>query len=481
MNISGTSISLRIFSGPHLGADVRLCGGTHLLGAGDSCDIILQDSSIHERHALLEVAFSPGQDHPVVRIRPVDGPVLVHDSPVPEGGTELAPCTPFYLGMTCLAWNEEGKPWESITAQLARQDQSSDKNSDSPPLGNEPLPSIENKVAEMPTNMEGNEAKVTENKRAPGRWLKKIRATVLIFVIIIILVILCFQFVPDSTQYLEDAEYLLLRLEEKGITGVHVTPFANGVLASGVVKDEQERTVIWQMAQEMQVPVQIDVQVRDDLARAIRDSLNAQGLFIAVKVDDTGEASIRGYMENKLIESAALSTVKHDVPNAGNLSRKIVFAEQLAPLLDTAMLNAGLENTSIRYTPGTISITGMLTLEEKGRLEQIFRNLEKQLDIPLRYVLLPPRPKKSTSATNPFKLLDKDSAQDDSGDNEDTGPFRGTRVTGVTMEPMKFITLDNGERIFEGGVLPGGHTLEMISPRELTLRKGNAKTKYELK
>ena len=49
------------------------------------------------------------------------------------------------------------------------------------------------------------------------------------------------------------------------------------------------------------------------------------------------------------------------------------------------------------------------------------------------------------------------------------------------MGAMKFITLDNGERVFEGGELPGGYVLEQISVDTLTLSKNNQTTLYPLR
>ena len=49
------------------------------------------------------------------------------------------------------------------------------------------------------------------------------------------------------------------------------------------------------------------------------------------------------------------------------------------------------------------------------------------------------------------------------------------------MGPMKFITLKNGERVFEGGELPGGYVLEKVSVDELTLTRNNTTTLYPLR
>ena len=58
---------------------------------------------------------------------------------------------------------------------------------------------------------------------------------------------------------------------------------------------------------------------------------------------------------------------------------------------------------------------------------------------------------------------------------------RGFKVTSVSMGALRFITLDNGERLFEGGELPGGYIVEGISVDELKLSKDGKKTTYPLR
>ena len=71
MSASGL-IVFRLFSGPHMGAELVLPAGNQLVGSDDSCDIILQDSSVASRHANIVIGFS-GDGAPSVRVTPLDG------------------------------------------------------------------------------------------------------------------------------------------------------------------------------------------------------------------------------------------------------------------------------------------------------------------------------------------------------------------------------------------------------------------------
>ena len=49
------------------------------------------------------------------------------------------------------------------------------------------------------------------------------------------------------------------------------------------------------------------------------------------------------------------------------------------------------------------------------------------------------------------------------------------------MTPMRFISLSDGQRVFEGGRLPSGHILEAISLDNLTLSRDGQTTTYPLR
>lgn len=55
------------------------------------------------------------------------------------------------------------------------------------------------------------------------------------------------------------------------------------------------------------------------------------------------------------------------------------------------------------------------------------------------------------------------------------------RVTGVSGGAIQFITLSTNEKVFVGGRLPGGFTLESISHTRLILSKNGKRIQYPLK
>ena len=52
---------------------------------------------------------------------------------------------------------------------------------------------------------------------------------------------------------------------------------------------------------------------------------------------------------------------------------------------------------------------------------------------------------------------------------------------GVSLEPMRFITLRNGHKYFEGGVLPSGYTVSKIDLNKIIVTKGGESHEYQLR
>ena len=140
MSASGL-IVFRLFSGPHMGAELVLPAGNQLVGSDDSCDIILQDSSVASRHANIVIGFS-GDGAPSVRVTPLDGEILLNGAPLPSDGADIPARTPFFLGLTCMAWSEPGEPadaWRQVASGLQERRSVQERPEPAEPQREEPV------------------------------------------------------------------------------------------------------------------------------------------------------------------------------------------------------------------------------------------------------------------------------------------------------------------------------------------------------
>lgn len=140
MSASGLT-AFRLFSGPHMGAELVLPAGSQLVGSDDSCDIILQDSSVASRHANIAIGFS-GDGVPSVRVTPLDGEVLLNGAPLPSDGADIPARTPFFLGLTCMAWAEPGESadaWRQVASGLQERRSAQERPEPVEPQAEEPI------------------------------------------------------------------------------------------------------------------------------------------------------------------------------------------------------------------------------------------------------------------------------------------------------------------------------------------------------
>ena len=114
-------VTLRVFSGIHLGAEIELEDGAYVMGSDDSCDLIFGDSSLVVRHAVLRVTSS--EKGPQVTVEPLDGPVTLNGEALQQEQPVL-PRRPFSLGQVLFAWTETASAgnaaWQEVEDVIAR-------------------------------------------------------------------------------------------------------------------------------------------------------------------------------------------------------------------------------------------------------------------------------------------------------------------------------------------------------------------------
>ena len=98
---------LKIFSGPHVGAEVILSNGEHVIGSSDDCDVILHDQLIAPRHARVLVSEER------VQCDSLDGAPLLLEGKQ-QDTVVLAPFQYFTLGNTHMAIGSADEPWPAM-------------------------------------------------------------------------------------------------------------------------------------------------------------------------------------------------------------------------------------------------------------------------------------------------------------------------------------------------------------------------------
>ena len=491
MSASGV-ISFRILTGPHMGAELVLPAGALLIGSDDSCDVILQDSSVAPRHVRLDIAA----EGPSVRVTPLDKTVLAGGEPVPAEGAELPPATPCQLGLSCLAWispDEDPEAWTRVLAEVqagrnaasperadasslsaAAQDDARDAGSNAGQEADEAIM--------LPAALDANAVGATAASRPPG---DRLRRTLTLLVALLCLCGLVFSYAGRSPDPEKRAEQVQELVASSGFGGLRAVPMGQGVAVLGVVGSDAERATLLNLARNVHYPVYLDLVVRGDRVEALRAAFHSRGFFPRVDEED-GRLRAALYVKDGLAEEWAFSSVRDDVPGLRDqaawdaLERVVRHAADVEPVLRRALKEAGLEFVGIRFLNGQVELAGEFDSDQQRRLSETLDAVSAELGVPVTFSVVPSFAR-ADAARGRTSFVPEQEPRPVAAPESAADPLGGTQVTGVTLSPMKFISLSNGQRIFEGGLLPGGYTLDGIDVRVLTLRKGGQTLQYPLR
>ena len=148
---------LKIFSGPHVGAEVELQSGETTIGRSEECDLVLSDRLIAERHVVIDIS---GQS---ITCRTLGTETFLLDGKSVESA-ELRPFQYFTIGTTHLAIGPADKPWphfdlsdfqlrppvESAPVEAAEEGQSKTSSLRSGEQEEESLPTVRRRVFSKP-------------------------------------------------------------------------------------------------------------------------------------------------------------------------------------------------------------------------------------------------------------------------------------------------------------------------------------------
>ncbi len=537
-----SEVLLRIFSGQHLGAEIELPGGEHVIGTDDSCDIILSDPSLSGRHAALSVGDV--QNTLTVHAEPLEGAIII-DGTEMDGTCDIPQAHPFQLGTVFFAWAPASEDcagaWDKVRSALTADG----SRSPSPPAPRqetdssapEPAPgNIHGNGVDMDPPADEDNANIDGAPSAPvleplpdarrrsgtSPLLKCLVFAAAFFAALL----LCFSWERHPAD--DHREIVQRLLREAGYEKLSVTGKNDSVTISGRIASDSERGRILRLAQFLHFPVYLNLTVRSDAAEAVKSSYNAMGLYPEVtELPPSAHPGllVRGYIRDGILEEQALQQAKRNVPGlqkngedtkaALDIYSDICHMEDVKALLEPALVAQGMRDAAnVEYLPGRIVIHGTLTPQTRATLSDIAARIQQQLDVPVPMDIVngfQPLAKRSQEGSTetisgkpdekhvevkfPAPKQNEDKTKQEAAQTappkaaplQAEGPKsplplpRGFKVTSVSMGPLRFITLDNGERLFEGGELPGGYIVENISVDELKLSKGDQKTSYPLR
>lgn len=158
---------LKVFSGPHAGAEIVLVESEYVIGRVDDCDIVLTDESLAERHVRLTL-----RDGGVLVESLGDTPAYVEGQPITS--RELEPFQYLTLGDTHLVIGPNNEDWPKrpvpVIQAVSEQD-TGDTEPEADPDDGESEPETASDADSAPTKEPLNEAPSRRKMTAKTRWI----------------------------------------------------------------------------------------------------------------------------------------------------------------------------------------------------------------------------------------------------------------------------------------------------------------------
>ena len=490
MSASGLTV-FRLFSGPHMGAELVLPAGDQVVGADDSCDIILQDSSVASRHANIVITLS-GDGAPSVRVTPLDGEVLLSGAPLPPDGADMPERTPFFLGLTCMAWakpDESVDAWRQVASSLQERRPAQERPEPAERQPEEPVMELGDPLILLDKGAPADANGVGKTLWQRLRSLPPQRLG-LSFLLLLALCGLTVSYAgrpPDDETRVKEIRDII---KEYGFSTLVVSPQDEGVGVQGVLRDDTERAELLRLAQGVQYPVYLDVTLRGDRVDAVTSAFASRGFSLSVQEradNPDGGLNLAGYMKDGLVEEQAFSAVREDVPELGDeavwnrLERSIRHADAVEAVVLPLLKEADLAFVQVRFLPGKVELAGRFDVAQRIRLDGVLDKARAELGVPVVFDVVASFEKKRPQAEARREAATPQQTEAEAPSAPQSDDVPGLRVTGVTLTPMRFISLAAGQRVFEGGLLPGGYVLESIGVKELKLRKDGRIIVYRLR
>lgn len=443
---------LRILSGPHEGAEVALQEQAIMLGKSDACDVVLVDEALRNQHA--SFACKDG----IVTCVPVEGASVSVNGTVITAATPVQAFQPIVCGATLLAVGPNNVVWPSISV-VSKDSTTSEAQLDAP---------------SEDTAHELKELEVLGDTEQVGwkSWH------------LILWVILGFGFILGvygwmayrnhmRTSSIDKAVFPIMSLRqsiEKVLERHHVNQDFVKINVSGhrfvlqcyVATRETQEKLEDELHCLPYVNFQsIHVYVQQRLVAKAQDIVSSYQTLQVVPGDHLDGIVIKGFLysiedlptikRRMLAEIPGLNSIETVLSNSDeiyNLASNLLSKYELKGLLKVQVIRTG------------IMITGHIQASDEVRWKEAQKTLKKTFNgicKVLSYV--------ATVTPSAVKKI-----------------FFPSQITTVSIpnDQTPWVDLQNGDRYFEGSILPSGYKIQSISKKGIRLQKNDDVTLFAL-
>ncbi|MDR0355125.1 MAG: type III secretion system inner membrane ring subunit SctD [Deltaproteobacteria bacterium] len=537
MNERPAALEFRVVSGPNVGARLSLESGQYVFGSSDEADFVFADPSVSPRHMELTIAEAgppagaDGGDETAegtagfsVVARPLDGPVGLDGVVLPPEGEPVAEGRFLTLGFTALTYRRPGQAWgpidlidRSLALKLAGDSPAKEAGGAGSPAAEAGLGasageeaaagekkeatgfSAEEERAALSAageaqaagqaqetdEVDGTDEEVDEADSAKRKNKGSSVKTILFALILaVVLFFLVFDFGDRETVVSQEDE-LSRTLAANGFGQLSVVDLSYGLEVEGFLNDDQELARLVELVKNRPVKTFLRISIRHDVFRAAQEALTSYGFFPKIVPQENGEALVSVYMLDAATADRAFAELARDVPDFRPV-RKVVDRTVIEPLLNQALLSAGLTGLELVFRPGRVDVQAPRDFDAMSAVASAFQEAANRAQTPIRYDLLTgfaaPEAAASVSLAPPPPALPAslEAAGPSEPEGDSNAPLSSLKIVGVTTEPMRFISTRDGHKLFEGSALSGGWIIDSITAESIVLTRDDDTLTYSL-
>jgi type III secretion system YscD/HrpQ family protein len=429
-SILAESVLLKILTGPHEGAEIPIHNGRYVVGNSFECDIVIRDTLVESQH--LELLIESDQ----IYARPLAGKTLVNQVPLDEAGCEITYYQSLTLGGTRMMLGPVDEPW------ILPQEES--------------MPAPE--PVEKSRPKEPKEERENQRKHRTSR-----RPAILSVLLLATAVAGCVSFgvwasrnLPDKSAEPEKPAVPPHSQPKSFETSLRELPFGqnlqvekidNRLFITGYVPTysdrKQLRSLVASLSPLASVRVFVSEQILSDTNLLLQDQVSQ--LVLATKAP--GQISVTGIVATRRNWQELRTRLLADVQGLKEVNdSKVYDANEIAARVNDFLEKGGFSGKlQLISNYPSFTLVGRLNRRERDAWDNLQNRIPEVFGFPIAL----------------------------SSEIKQTGGtgFEGNIVENISIDELRWATLRDGRRLFEGSLLPGGYRIQKIQPDGILISK----------
>jgi len=445
---------LKIIAGPNQGAEVALGDEELVVGTSPECDFILSDSLVSPQHLKIVVS---GEE---LSVTPLESPVYIDGEEIPKQFHLVQPFQIVSLGTTHFVIGPTEGEWPPLSA------------ADVPTLKKSEKEEVESEESEKKSE-EGEEqgepkekGKELRPEEGVSEGASKLPKSVLmagagitgLFLIILIGFIVTF-FIPskevsesvDKGKALSEvSDKVAQTVQRLGVADdINVKVQGDYIVVDGWVKSNENLDELMNSLSDYRSDLRMNVSSQEEIINSVKDVLNARKIPVSVEGAGLGVVRVYGYYGDTKEWQKVKQSIENDVVGIKLLKDDVLTAQKLYPLAQMVLKEYDIRG-KLQIIPAKeyILAKGLVSETDLEKVKQAMNKLTSMIPYPV--------PLKSEVQTAKADKL-----------------YFDMEIDSVIIGDRGIIITKDGERYFEGGVLPGGYVIEKISRDGILLKKGD--------